>query len=267
MPTIDGNSNGTEPLRSPDEFGPEAHVTLPDESQSASGSDQKFTENPAILAELRLFVKKPSRNSDKVALYRLLCARDALRHVRNSYYTSASLKSTNKLHSFAEPSSEIRRIVSASTEVSTARQAFAKGLGIEAFKRSQAHNCGELAALAADYLANTLDIEVRRLRFGPQGTGYLHGVVLLADDVLPELETDFASWPSNATICDPWANIACLAQDYPAAFIAKMQKWEAAGKLIRPFVNHNQEWIPATAPEWIDAVLHGKREVVAVPSS
>lgn len=53
------------------------------------------------------------------------------------------------------------------------------------------------------------------------------------------LRTDFADWPADTFICDPWANIMCQAKDYPLAFLNKMQKWSTVGKQV----SYNQEWI------------------------
>jgi hypothetical protein len=61
--------------------------------------------------------------------------------------------------------------------------------------------------------------------------------------------TDFEDWAETAWICDPWANIACAARDYPQRWTQKMNKWSFQGKRLvsrrGPFSPADRDWITA----------------------
>ena len=96
-----------------------------------------------------------------------------------------------------------------------------------------AGNCMEFAAVAC--------VKLSKLQAVPNyypvelGGGADHVFVAIGQD--PDLHgafpQDFANWAATAAICDPWANIACLAGDYPQAWRNKMDKWYIAGRNCR----------------------------------
>jgi hypothetical protein len=43
---------------------------------------------------------------------------------------------------------------------------------------------------------------------------------------------DFANWSASAAICDVWADIGCLAPDYPQRWRARMHNWHIGGIVI-----------------------------------
>lgn len=71
------------------------------------------------------------------------------------------------------------------------------------------------------------------------------------------MSADMRQWPAHLAVCDPWANIACLAHDYPERFVAKMEKWAQDKKAIA----FEEAWIQPNSPHWISAVLDGPKPV------
>ena len=43
---------------------------------------------------------------------------------------------------------------------------------------------------------------------------------------------EFEQWSADAAICDPWADIACLAREYPQRWRARMSNWQIMGLAI-----------------------------------
>lgn len=62
-------------------------------------------------------------------------------------------------------------------------------------------------------------------------------------------------WPNHLAICDPWANIACPAREYPDRFAAKMDKWVRDKKTIW----FNDRWGAPNQADWLAAVLRGPK--------
>jgi hypothetical protein len=67
--------------------------------------------------------------------------------------------------------------------------------------------------------------------------------------------TNFATWDKDAAICDAWADIACLATDFPARWKARMTNWDNARILLAKV---GGGFISPTNAYWYDAVDGGK---------
>ncbi len=167
--------------------------------------------------------------------------------IRQHYYHKGNYKSDNKYHTRADEEAETERLLNAKADIEKVLKEGASPLSV------RGHNCGQLLDIAKAY-GEANGWSVHGVGTGP--TGELHGfaVIGLRPEQLPD---DFSQWPEDLAICDPWANIACAARDYPAAFEAKMQKWANAGKEI--FDGDRDDWVQATDADWISAVLHGPK--------
>jgi hypothetical protein len=179
------------------------------------------------------------------------CAHEALRNVRLALYSTetGSSKSTNKFYP-AQRESEIRRVEQGphpdrhGAAASAVNSRHYSALVSTSIWQSKRINCDDLAFAVTDVLA------------------YAHPEVPVSYALLPDSHAfaivgaipedcahrPLAAWPSHIYICDPWANIVCPAPEFPSKFGAKMQKWQAGGKVIR---NSKGEWIPPTDPAWV----------------
>jgi hypothetical protein len=78
---------------------------------------------------------------------------------------------------------------------------------------------------------------------------------------------DFAGWPRNVRVTDPWANIECAAADFPALFKSKMQQWAYQGKYIyfdKP--GHGPGWYPPNDPDWLAVIDTPKFPIWRAPT-
>jgi hypothetical protein len=96
-------------------------------------------------------------------------------------------------------------------------------------------NCNEMSAVAAVVLLDHEETHpVTVVNIGGSGIS-VHTMVVVgavavgADGSLPK---DMSSWGDDVAVCDPWANIACKAADYPQQWRDKMSKWSVAGKKV-----------------------------------
>jgi hypothetical protein len=112
-------------------------------------------------------------------------------------------------------------------------------------------NCLEMACAAASFLNNRGDFDWDLVYYSE--TPQLNQGVI--DHIFVALNQpgghgvgypNFAQWSPSAAICDVWADIACLAQEYPQKWRDQMQSWNFNGMLIA-----NQ--LP-TEPMWKDVV-------------
>lgn len=118
---------------------------------------------------------------------------------------------------------------------------------IAAFDKESAGNCYDMAmyALARAVQAEVLPVEQIMLQGGD------HSFIALGRfDRVNGAATDlqrWESWGGSAFVCDPWANIACAAADYPQRFDDKMRKWSREGKKVG-------YWESPVKYSWIDAI-------------
>ncbi|MFM7131583.1 MAG: hypothetical protein ACKO0V_19710 [bacterium] len=128
-----------------------------------------------------------------------------------------------------------------------------------------AGNCGELSKIAFNFLHMHGIFPIARFCLESPGDhvflamgGDFNDIRDLASRVAnrpltkSNLRSDFADWPNETYICDPWANIFCKAHAYPLEFLNKMQKWSQVGKQVF-YIN-----------QWIDPMTNGYPHSVAV---
>ncbi|RZI57901.1 MAG: hypothetical protein EOP37_18300 [Rubrivivax sp.] len=185
-------------------------------------------------------------------------ARETLRMVRVANYDRrfGSLKSTNKWGA-GQPDPmtifETAREADRSDATGTPRAALhsaARAWG------NKITNCRELSLMVHTYVAHrepTVQTSTVILEID-------HGAVVLGavDGRLRELP--LAEWPTHLWICDPWANIACAARNYPQAFQDKMAKWHKDGKSIALPKGEGAYWGAPTDATW----LAGAKKVSAL---
>ncbi|HEY8608992.1 MAG TPA: hypothetical protein VIM12_17900 [Noviherbaspirillum sp.] len=158
------------------------------------------------------------------------------------------MKSWNKFSMFKDPLEENLRLRRAEHEDPSlgAPQSVDTRPFSSRVWRARSQVCDSLAQAAEDKLSE-LDpaLHISRL-----GLGGLHAVTLVG--LLPDgmLGKSMREWPSDIAICDPWANIACPANQYPDRFRSKMAQWHDNGKLIF----FRSQWRSPLDPEWLGLV-------------
>lgn len=177
----------------------------------------------------------------------LAIATQMLAVIRRNHYHRNNFKSDNKCHTRVDEDTENDRIWNAKAEIDKVQEQGHSPLGV------RGHNCGQLTEIAKAY-GQANGWPVHGVGSGP--TGELHGFAIVGPRP-QRLPDDFTQWPADLAICDVWANIACSAQDYPGQFQAKMQKWASEGKEI--YDGDRDDWVKATDPAWLDAVLYGTK--------
>ncbi|MYM37891.1 hypothetical protein [Duganella qianjiadongensis] len=174
-------------------------------------------------------------------------AKETLQHIRTEVY-KANHKSYNKTYQkhrpkYVQVSGRRKKAHPALLKTRTARS---KGAGYVVSYKSQAHNCGELAE-AAVYHLRSADIPA----FKAYTATHAFAVIGITHPAaLPEKICD---WPADIAVCDPWANLACTIDQYPAAFSNKMNKWAMEGKLI--FYPALSTYVLADQPQWVGSVV------------
>jgi hypothetical protein len=113
-------------------------------------------------------------------------------------------------------------------------------------------NCTEYAAIAWKYLVSK---EVQAHIVGLEGDGDHAFAVAGLKQPPPR---DFAEWGEDVWICDPWANICCLAADYPTAWNDRMRHWENKGKMI---LGKDGEPIAPTSHAWLNSIQHCEKAI------
>lgn len=102
----------------------------------------------------------------------------------------------------------------------------------EVARKKKAGNCGEVSAIA---FVELLKIErIRPLEIIHAEEGWAdHAFVLVGrKSNIPFNKPK--KWTADMFVADPWANIACPANEYLKLWVEKMQKWEKKGKKIVP---------------------------------
>jgi hypothetical protein len=176
----------------------------------------------------------------------------ALKTVREQYYEK-NLKSSNKMK-LDGGNKEMNRVAVARDEILRMREAAlfdSDTNAIEVAMEGQAHNCEELARIAAFVLQEDLGIIARVGDFGG-----VHAAAIIGAGTGP-LPSNMKEWDANIYICDPWANIACRARDYPEKFDAKMTKWQDKNKLVK--YDDERKFVPSRDDQWMSKVLEGDK--------
>lgn len=94
--------------------------------------------------------------------------------------------------------------------------------------KNDAANCLEISCAAA-YILNT-QLGVRNWDLVHYTGGGDHVFVAIGD--CGGYDDNFGNWPASCAIFDGWAQIACLASDYPTKWSAKMNEWTSANPPI-----------------------------------
>jgi hypothetical protein len=194
----------------------------------------------------------------------LAAVAQVLREVRENYYkphlNQTRFKSSNKKKGDkkkGEESQEATRIYQATCEIARMR-AQVDSLEEDCLTVAQegmAHNCSELAVLAVYNLQDrNLPAHIASMA-GRTHTAAIIGPV----EGKNEMPSDMTQWHPDIYVCDPWSNIACRANDYPAAFRQRMEKWEADGKKVWL---SGTGFVPPTTPQWMNSILYGEKKTL-----
>lgn len=115
------------------------------------------------------------------------------------------------------------RLASTENPTSSPAAVMRYGLGVV---RGHVGNCYDMACAAAFYLEKK-SVEYTIMQF-PEGD---HTILVLGQPrgVYPDR---FEAWAADAVICDPWADIACLAHEYPLRWKARLMNWHIMGLTV-----------------------------------
>lgn len=94
---------------------------------------------------------------------------------------------------------------------------------------NDANNCERLDCAVQDWMGERFPgVQTSRVAFCVD-----HGPALIGTLDQRFVTQPLIDWPKHLYICDPWANIACPAPEYPEQFARKMEKWIRDDKLIQ----------------------------------
>ncbi|WP_244171139.1 hypothetical protein [Xanthomonas populi] len=177
---------------------------------------------------------------------------DIMLSVRAQHYKAPNLKSSNKKRK--DSFEEVARIHKANSEIRSMRKQVddREEDVVSSATYGKAHNCGELATLAVYYLQQDRNLVAHLALSGEE-----HNVAIVGP--VPDagtLPSDMTDWDADIYVCDPWCNIACRANDYPAKFKEKMEKWDSAGKQVWL---SGSGFVSQTSDEWMSTVLGGEK--------
>src|SRR5262249_52273779 len=96
--------------------------------------------------------------------------------------------------------------------------------------QARAGNCSELSAVAYKFLDEAGVRPLERVYLAAPGD---HVFTVLGRDPWSDLQ-DVRTWGCNAFVCDPWANLAFKAKDYPTLWVSRMMEWGAKGEKLAP---------------------------------
>jgi hypothetical protein len=195
------------------------------------------------------------RLDDPIHEHNLAAAEETLIHIRTNVY-KPNFKSSNKKSAKRDEDYETKRIANAGFEVDWIRVTPQEQRGAVAYT-ARGHNCTDLV-YAAHFFSSSKGISAKPVYMDG------HAVLVIGDNPPDPLPADMKEWPAHLTICDPWANIACLATDYPSRFTEKMEKWESEGKTIQIT---GTDFISPNDPEWKRNVLEGKKDLIHIASA
>jgi hypothetical protein len=175
-------------------------------------------------------------------------AKEALKMVRLALYKKkyGSYKSTNKFRT-TDPYQELRRVTSGEfctfkkfEDIGSPRVRSA--MLSRSIWQSTSVNCDGLALSALDFISRTHpNVQVSSVSVPG------HTLALVGTIDITCINSPFSEWPSHLYVCDPWANIACPAPEYPQRFAQKMEKWESEHKQIFS----GGEWLSPTNEKWV----------------
>jgi hypothetical protein len=109
-----------------------------------------------------------------------------------------------------------------------------------------AGNCQEYAACACSALKNTRGVPAYDAVYLVNGN-HIFVAIGQDHDGNGDYPKDFATWDPESAICDPWAEIACLASEYPDKWKRQMAEWANAGRKIKS--DQNEVVVP-DSDEW-----------------
>jgi hypothetical protein len=237
---------------------PEATQRSTGEAATAQRLRGRFTNLSAKAAELSAMNAPPGRLRVQAAAgdaswaqENETYAHEALRDVRLALYSKkyGSFKSTNKF-STNRYKSETDRLIggegAAWDDPSAVNPRHGWALRSKNIWQSTRINCDGLAVAVADYVADQHPLAAVSI-----GALSVHAFSVIGAIEPETANLPLSAWPSHIYVCDPWANIACPAPEYPTRFEQKMEKWHKSGKLI---LSLDGKWISPLDPTWVSCV-------------
>lgn len=216
--------------------------TLPSDTEVVSNAPWQRSLASLRAKDQKLLHSKALPTETAFSSIALELVKDILKAVREDIY-KPGLKSDNKRRTDRPFNSnenentfqEIRRIRRSSDPLSAA------------FTGS-AHDCRELSSIAQAVMS---EMGFSAHLYSLPG----HVVAIcIGTSELKSLGRNMRDWPEHALVCDPWANIACSAREFPTRFLEKMQKWSSEGKEIY-YANHSPKWADPIHSGWTDLIL------------
>ncbi|MCC7198536.1 MAG: hypothetical protein IT483_03405 [Gammaproteobacteria bacterium] len=129
----------------------------------------------------------------------------------------------------------------------------------EAAEAYKAGNCSEYAAVAWKFLIGKGALAHV---VGLQGDKGDHAFAVVGLKQSPP--KDFANWGADVWICDPWANVCCLAAGYPAAWNEKMRHWSE--RQHKKIINGKEEHVDPMDHGWLNSITSCQKVIrVGVP--
>lgn len=134
-----------------------------------------------------------------------------------------------------------------------------------------AGNCMEYSAVASEKLSRLRDIpDFYACELGPPSDHVF--VVIGETPYAGEFNMNFMQWDVNAAVCDPWADIACRARNYPGLWKQAMRDWNLDGatlpvRLTGMGFGAKAEWVSPTNAAWLDAIDECAKLVKAGPGN
>ena len=90
---------------------------------------------------------------------------------------------------------------------------------------AQVGNCSELAAACAWYLDKQNAHDFCLAEYLDEDDDHMFVALGQKADRDGKFPTNFSEWDPQAAICDAWADIACLAREYPMRWRARIINW------------------------------------------
>lgn len=134
--------------------------------------------------------------------------------------------------------------------------------------KQKAGNCQEYTSVVCSYLDNLNPRPVFDAVFLEPPADHTFVVIGQQADGNGEFPMSFAYWNADAAICDPWANIACLAFNYPDQWDNKLHHWaDDKGKRLPGASRGMTEygvpipggWSTPREPQWLKALVSQKK--------
>lgn len=234
------SASGSEDLEIHDKPGRSAHGVAgegPDASQPERKRHHPGSRQDVGLQALATKPTESSNLNEHAAEKNLNLSRVALEHIRKELYNrERGDKSFNKVFLDPDPTkrmNEIQRVKRAADSLESIRSInVLNGDDASEYSRKiwelKSQTCDTLAHIAEDHI-KALDPSATVGKLGISG---MHTAAIIGPVPPAVVAQDFEHWPDHLVICDPWTKIACMAKDYPSAFMAKMEKWSKDNKAI-----------------------------------